>query len=359
MHPLSKTGSSCQDSPTEALTHISAIPVTSVQLSGSSFPMGSKPSPDSLAFNSTGRRQADLYDSASEMVVVSSYPPASQDKIRNQQIPERSPQVPSERQLNPPTNYTRDPCLGSVPSSAWPISPSLDYLQTDPTGVSQITIDPGNPVNLSVFDWNSIPNPLIETTISTSACHLPSLTYVKVHFLVLIDQPASVYVPSSDLAAMNWELPDPLYLGQSTEKGHNSPYPLDDLGSLEDFSLLQFPMPTTFPPDVSVSPSVSFCSDNSTSPSPEMDWSAITDFINQFSSFSAESLSAPSPSATVDAAPSTPENSICSLLPPSPHEISKPISVLDPSIPPSVFLPPEPNIFTEDASMWSLLCGLS
>ena len=181
------------------------------------------------------------------------------------------------------------------------------------------------------------------------------------HFLVLIDQPASFYVPSSDLAALNFELPDPLYLEQPAEHGYNynSACPLDGLGSLEDFSLLQFPIPTTFPPDVSAS-SASFCSDNSTFPSSEMDWSAISDFVNQFSSFSAESSSAPSPSAIPDSAPITPENSVCSLLPPPPHEVDKPISVLDPSIPPSVFLPAESGIFTEDtSSVWSMLCGMS
>ena len=153
---------------------------------------------------------------------------------------------------------------------------------------------------------------------------------------------------------MNCELPDPLFLKQSTEN-----YPLDDLGLLDDFSLLQFPLPTTFPPDVSASPA-SFSSDNSTFASPEMDWSVITDFVNQFTTFSAETPSAPSPSSTFDAAPSTPENATDSLLPSPPHEVNKPISLLDPSIPPSAFLPAEPGIFTDDASsMWSLLCGLS
>ena len=183
---------------------------------------------------------------------------------------------------------------------------------------------------------------------------------MKAHLLVLIDQPASVYVPSSDLAAMNCELTDPLYLEQPAEKRYNLPHPLDDLGSLEDFSFLQSPIPTTFSPDLTASHPASLCSDNYTFSSPEMDWSAITDLFNQFSSFSAESSSAPSPSATFDGAPSTPENSISSLLPPPPHEVNKPISELDPSIPPSVFLRAEPGIFTEDASsMWSLLCGPS
>lgn len=183
MHPLSNRGPSCQKGATEALTHKSAIPATSVQLSDPSFLVASNPSPDFLAFNSTGRRQTDLYDSASEILVVSSYPLASQDEMRNQQIPERSPQVPFERQLNPPTSHTRDPPLGSDPSFAWPISPSLDQLQTDPTEASQITVNPGNPVDLSVFDWNSIPNPLAETSISMSTWHLPFLTYSECSFL--------------------------------------------------------------------------------------------------------------------------------------------------------------------------------
>ena len=153
---------------------------------------------------------------------------------------------------------------------------------------------------------------------------------------------------------MNCELPDPPFLEQPTGN-----YPLDDLGSLGNFSLLQFPIPTAFPPDVSASPA-SFSSGNSTFASPEMDWSAITDFVNQFTTSSAETPSAPSPSSTFDAAPSTPENPAGSLLSPPPHEVNKSISLLDPSIPPSAFLPAEPGIFTDDASgMWSLLCGLS
>ena len=181
---------------------------------------------------------------------------------------------------------------------------------------------------------------------------------MEVDFFVLIDQPASVYVPGSDLTALNFEVPDPSDL--YTEKGYNPPCRLDDLGVLEDFSgLPQFPIPTC-PPHVSASPPGFYCSDNSTFPSPDMDWSAITDFINQFTTFSAETPSVPSPSSTFDAVPSTPENPTGSLLPLPPHEVNKPISLLDPSIPPSAFLPAEPGIFTDDASnMWSLLYGLS
>ncbi|KAN0133216.1 hypothetical protein V8E53_008940 [Lactarius tabidus] len=336
MHPSSNTGSFFKKSTTGALVHTSAIPATSVQLSDPSISVGSELSPGS-SFNSTGQRQTDLYDCASEMVVVSSDPPASQVEMRDQQISEGSPLVPSERQPSPSPDHRRHPSPGSDPTFTWLVSPSLDHPLTDTTQASQITVSPGAPVDLRVFDWNSISNPPAETTIS-------------------MNHPASIYVPSSDLAPLNFGLPDPPYTEQSTEKGYNPPYPLDDLGSLEDFSLLQFP-PATLHPDVSTS-SASFCSDNSTFASPE-DWSAINDFINQFTSFSAESSSAPSPSSTIDAAPSTPENPIGSLLPPPPHEADKPMSILDPSIPPSAFLPPEPGIFNDDvSSMWSL-CGLS
>ncbi len=180
---------------------------------------------------------------------------------------------------------------------------------------------------------------------------------MRAYFSLITGQPASVYVPSSDLATMDFELPG---MTQMTETGYDPFYPLDSLGSLEDFNLPQLPIPTTFPPQASTSPSASLCSDTSTLPSSEMDWSAITDFINQFSSSPAGSSSAPSPSASFNAGSGTPENPICSLFPSLPQDVNKPISVFDPSTPPSVFLPTEPGIFTEDTNnMWSLLCGVS
>ena len=341
---------------TEVVAHTSTTPVTSVQPLDPSFPVASKASPDSFAINSIEQRQTDLYGSASEMLVISSDIPASHDKMRNQQTPEGFSQATSELHLYASANHAWDPSPGSVPTFAWPMPPSLDHPPTGFTGASQI-INPDVPVDLSVFDWKSIPNPLVETPISMSTSPAPPDGIVEAHFWALIDQSASIYVPSADLAPLNLGLPDPLYTGQSTDREYNPPYSLNDLGSLDDFSLLQFP-PVTLPPDVSTSPA-SFCSDNSTLASTEMDWSVI-DFINEFTSFSAESSSAPSPSSTVDAAPSTPENPIGSLLLPPPHEVNKPISILDPSIPPSAFLPAEPGIFANDPnSMWSLLCGLS
>jgi hypothetical protein len=164
MHPSSKTGPS-KKSAAEELTHTSAIPVTFIQPTDPSFSVGPKPSPDSLALNSTGQRQTNIYDSASEMVVVSSDPPALQGSL-----------VPSVR-LSPSTDHGRHPSPGSVPTFAWPVAPSLDHPPGDSTTVSL-----GAPVDLSVFDWNSIPNPLVETA-TLSTCHLPSLTYREGLFL--------------------------------------------------------------------------------------------------------------------------------------------------------------------------------
>ncbi|KAH9044530.1 hypothetical protein EDB85DRAFT_1885022 [Lactarius pseudohatsudake] len=177
-YPLSNTSSSFKEGATEAVS------VTSVQLSNPSFPVGPQPSPDPLAF---GQCQTNPY---APKTVVSHDPSVPQGKMRNQQISDTSPL--SERQLS------------FVPNFVWPIPiPSLLYLPpADSAGASQITVSPGAPVDLSVFDWNSIPNPLVESSTSTN-------------------QPASVYVPSSDLTALNFGLPDPLYPEQSAERRYN------------------------------------------------------------------------------------------------------------------------------------------
>ena len=168
MHLSSNSGSSFKKSATKALAHTPAIPVTSVQLSGPSLPVGSQLSPESLAFESTGQRQTDICDCESEMAVVSPDPPVSQGEMRNRQISEGCLCVPSERQPSPSANYIRHPSPCSVPTNAWPFSPSLNDSTTDSTGASQSTVSPSTPVDLSVFDWKSIPNPLVETTIPMS-----------------------------------------------------------------------------------------------------------------------------------------------------------------------------------------------
>ena len=177
MPPLSVTGSSSKKSATEALAHTSAIPVTFIEPSDPLLQVSLRPSPETLAFNFTGQRYTDIYDSPSEMVVVSSGPPAPQGEMRTQLISESSTLVPSEREISLSANHTRDPSPGSVPSFAWSVPPSLDHHPTDSSGVPQITVSPCIPVDLSVFNWNSIPNPLVETAVSTSTCRLPSLMH--------------------------------------------------------------------------------------------------------------------------------------------------------------------------------------
>ena len=136
--------------------------------------MSVQPSDPSLALNPTGQRQTDLYESASGMD-TSSDPPASQGNMYDHQFSEDFSPGPSKRLLNPSRNHRQHPFLGSVPTLAWPVLPSLDHRPADSAGASQITVNPGAPVDLSVFDWNSIPNPLVEATMPTSMCHLPDV----------------------------------------------------------------------------------------------------------------------------------------------------------------------------------------
>lgn len=188
MRSLSNTSTSFKNSATEALAHAPAIPVTSIRLIDPSSAVGS--SPDSHAFNSTRQRQTDLHCDASEMVVVSPHSPVSHGQMRNQQIPE-SPLVPSERQFSPSVNHQRQPSPGSVLTFAWPTPPFLDHPPADSASASQITVSPSAPVDLSVFDWNSIPDPLLETTLSISSCHLLFLRYNEGSFIGS-DRPTSI-----------------------------------------------------------------------------------------------------------------------------------------------------------------------
>ena len=177
MHPLSSAVSCFQKSTTEGLTHTSATHVAPVQLSGSSFSVGLKSSPSSLALNSTGQGQTYICDNTSKMV-VSPDPPVSHGGERNKQISEHSPLVLPERQSNQYVDHGWNPYLGSVPTFTWPVPPSLDRPPSDSIGSSDITVSSGAPVDLSVFDWKSIPNPVVETTISPSTCRLPALSDV-------------------------------------------------------------------------------------------------------------------------------------------------------------------------------------
>ena len=142
-------------------------------------------------------------------------------------------------------------------------------------------------------------------------------------------QPAVVYVPSSDLSSQLHETPDHRHDAKFTSSSSS------DLGSLQDFSsLLQFPMPMG--PDLSTSAALPRSDDSSFSLE-NFDWSTIAEF---FLPDSTTSSSGP---------PTPPDNSLESLpLSQSSSASEQPLLQLDPSVPPSVFLPFGPGAFTED-----------
>lgn len=128
-----------------------------------------------------------------------------------------------------------------------------------------------------------------------------------------------------------------------------------DLGSLEDLSSLQFPMPAGPPTDLSTSFAPSPHSADSSLLLQDIDWSTITEFINFFPPGSMQSSS----SLTSSSDPPTPPENLHLSLPPSQscNASEKPLFGLDTSVPPSAFLPFESGTFTESVDdIFSLLC---
>ena len=153
-----------------------------------------------------------------------------------------------------------------------------------------------------------------------------------------------VYVPVSDLAFQLPEPPDPV-LDATITSGSSS-----NLGSLGDLnSLLQFPMPAG--PDLSASFDALPHSGDSSFSLENFDWSTVTEFNNFFPP---DSTQWPSPSINSSGPPTPPDNSFESL--PSSDASEQPLSQLDPSVPPSAFLPFGSGAFVEDVdNMCSLL----
>ena len=155
-------------------------------------------------------------------------------------------------------------------------------------------------------------------------------------------QPAVVYVPSSDLTSQLHEPPD---FGPDAETFRS----LGDLGSLGDS--LQFPTHPSRNPDLSTSFATSPRSGSSPLPLQDFDWPSITEFIDSFTPDSTQSLTSSSVS------PLPPESSQELLYQSQSFNSTKlPSSVLDPSVPPSVFLPFELGSFSENMDdMWSFI----
>jgi len=211
--------------------------------------------------------------------------------------------------------------------------PELCPFQSGPTDLEvpqstlQMSVNPDASLNFGVFDWNSIPDPLAETA--------PSLS-----------QPAVVYVPSSDLTS---QLPEPQNFGPDANT--TSP-PLVDLGPLGDLgSLLQFPTPLGRTLDSSTSFTTSPHAGSFPLLPQDFDWPSITGFIDMFTPDSTQSLTG----SGVSPLPS--ESSQESLYQSqSFNSTEQPSSVLDPSVPPSFFLPLEPGSFSENMDdMWSFI----
>jgi len=156
-------------------------------------------------------------------------------------------------------------------------------------------------------------------------------------------QPAVLYVPSSDLAS---QLPEPQDFGPGA---NTTSHPLVDLGPLGDLgSLLQFSTSPGWTPDLSTSFATLPHSGGSPLPPQDFSWPSITEFIDSFTPDSTQSLTISGVS------PSPPESSQESLYQ-SQSSNQQPSSVLDPSVPPSVFLPLEPGSFSENMYMWPFL----
>ena len=177
--------------------------------------------------------------------------------------------------------------------------------------------------------------------------HIALIKSWLTHSFALV-QPAVVYVPSSGLTSQLLEPPDFGHDGKTSSSS------LNDLASLEDLSSsLQLPIPAGCPPDLSTLTALCHSSHSSLPPQ-DLDWSTITEFINLFPPGSMQSSS---PLTSTSALPTPPGNSHGSLSPPS-CDTSKqqPLSALDLSVPPSVFLSSESGAFIEDVyNMWSFL----
>ncbi|KAI0308161.1 hypothetical protein B0F90DRAFT_1813471 [Multifurca ochricompacta] len=194
----------------------------------------------------------------------------------------------------------------SVPSGEAPVPYNESSMSLYP--MSQVSIDSSTPVDLGIFDWNTISGPSMKTALLMPLVH---------------------YVPATGLSpALNPEVPITPNIGQHATANSNLSYSLGDLES----------------------PSL---------PLQDIDWSSITELICQSSPATVQSSFQSSPLAPSVSIPSTPGDVTDLPTPPSlTYDGSKPTSTLDSSVPPSVFLPVQPEAFAGgEHDLWSLLCG--
>ena len=310
-------------------------------------------SPESLpgsAFVSQKRTCGGLEEALLEGAVSSLHTHIPAHGTRKRKLSQSVSPMPSKRQCLPSISIRQDCTMHPTPSfdrcpDLCPFRCGLTDLEV-PQSTLQISNNPDASMNFGVFDWNSIPNPLAETALSLCMSFALLDSYPSSLPRYALAQPAVVYVTSSDLTS---QLLEPQDFGPDAKTTSHS---LVDLGPLGDLgSLLQLPTPPGWAPDLSTSFSTSPHPGSSPLPPQDFDWSSISGFIDSFTSDSTQSLTSSGVS------PSPPESSEESLYQSQSFNPTKvPSSVLDPSVPPSVFLPLEPGSFSDNMDdMWSFL----
>ena len=121
---------------------------------------------------------------------TASYPPGhvSVHGVRKRRLSQSDSPVPTKRQCRPSTPPRRHSIINPTPPSDE--FPDLSFPQnrtTDPDEVPQptplVSVNPDESLNLRVFDWNSIPDPLAET--ASSLCMQFALFYSHPNLHVL------------------------------------------------------------------------------------------------------------------------------------------------------------------------------
>ena len=150
----------------QAITYISAAPVSSFPTLHPLSPTSPESSPNPPPSISQNKG---YMENTPEGAVGSIHTDVSVHGIRKRRLSQCVPPAPSKRQRRLSTSATNstsssDECRGR------PTDPD-EFLQSMP----QVPVDSDIPVNLAVYDWNSIPDPL--AGMASSICMLSTLSY--------------------------------------------------------------------------------------------------------------------------------------------------------------------------------------
>ena len=143
----------------EQLTHMSATTVSPSPYLHPLSPKSPQSSPDTLSSISQKRRYA---EDTPEDAAGSIHTDVSVHGIRKRRLSQCVSPVPSKRQRHLPVPFKRNSGTNFTP-------PSDEYRERPPDPdeflppMLQVPVNSDFPVNLVVFDWNSIPDPLVGT----------------------------------------------------------------------------------------------------------------------------------------------------------------------------------------------------